>query len=234
MATICAPTLQACRLRLTRLDNCGRPVAGPKSVIVPGSDRGTGFISIGLTFENEDGEEFIQADSCGNLCINQTACDKFKRVTADINWCIYNPEVIELVTGNQLLLDGTGNAAGVAFGDYGQCDGGWSLEWWQKLAGASCDAAGEPMWNYWALTNLGLGTMSDLTFENGAFTFSTTADSRAIETDNQWGTNNLGPFATLPASAEPAIGTHLVQFFTTVQPPVPNAASCDAFAYVAA
>lgn len=212
--TTCVSGIKACRARIVRLDECGRPVVGPKSVA-----SFKGFVSIGLSPDIEEGEEFLQKDACGDFCINEKDCDRLKRIGLDMQFCVLDPDIIEVMTGSPLLLDPQGDAKGVAIGEDIQCDGGFSLEVWQKIAGSTCSTTGDPLWLYWALPFITNGTIGDLTFENGPFVFNITAQTKKISQDDQWGADNRGPFQVLPASAPLPNGTHLAPWITDVQPP---------------
>lgn len=218
MATgTCFSAIKACRIRLVRLDSCGVPVAGPSSVAVS-----SGFVSVTATAEIEEGEEFLVKNACGEPCINEKDCDFLKRYNLSINFCKVDPTVLELTTASRALLDGT-DVIGVAMGSEIQCEDGWSLELWQKTAGADCDG-GAALWSYWAFPWLTSGMLGDLTFENGPFTFDITAKSKAVGTGT-WdatplaGTESLGPIPVLPVGAGLLKGEHVAHIVTTTPPP---------------
>lgn len=223
--TTCLPAIKACRARIVRVDACGVPVVGPKSVV-----SFKGFVSIARSPDYEEGEEFLQKNACGDLCINEKDCDRLKRINLDLQFCTIDPDIVEITTGNRLLLDGTGDAKGWATSEDVQCDGGFSLEVWQKVAGAVCNTAGDPLWHYWAWPFVTNGTLGDMTFENGPFVFNVTAFTKKIAQDDQWGTDNLGPFAVLPATAALVAGDHEAKWITDIQPP---ADACGAVALAA-
>ena len=113
---------------MVRLDNCGRPVVGPRSVITSG-----GFVSVTASADIEAGEEFLQKNACGEFCINERDCDILKRYNLTINFCKVDPSAVELTTSQTLLVDPTsGDAKGFSLGSKVQCDEGWSLEMWQR------------------------------------------------------------------------------------------------------
>lgn len=218
MATgTCFSAIKACRIRLVRLDSCGVPVVGPSSVAVS-----KGFITVSATAEIEEGEEFLVKNACGEPCINEKDCDFLKRYNLTINFCKVDPTILELTTANRALTDGA-NVIGVAVGSEVQCEDGWSLELWQKIAGGtSCDG-GEQMWSYWAWPWLSSGMLGDLTFENGPFAFDITAKSKAVGAGT-WDADSgndesLGPFGVLPVGAGLLPGEHLGQIITNVPPP---------------
>lgn len=226
--TTCFSGIKACRIRLVRLDSCGRPVSGPSSVAVS-----SGFVSVTATADIEEGEEFLVKNACGEACINEKDCDFLKRYNLAINFCKVDPTVLEMTTSQRALLDGGGNVIGTAYGSGIQCEDGWSLELWQKLAGVGCDAGGTQLWNYWAWPWLTSGTLGDLTFENGPFTFDVNARTKAVgagtwDASPDIGTESRGPFSVFPVGAGLLAGEHVAHILTDVQPP---ADQCGTTAY---
>lgn len=212
----CFSGIKACRIRLVRLDSCGVPVVGPSSVAVS-----KGFISVGATAEVEEGEEFLVKNACGEPCINEKDCDFLKRYNLTINFCKVDPTLVELTTANRALTDGA-RVIGVAIGSEVQCEDGWSLELWQKTAGADCTGSA-PLWSYWAWPWLSSGMLGDLTFENGPFSFDITAKSKAVGAGtwdaDSGNSESLGPFGVLPVGAGLLKGEHVAHVLTDVQPP---------------
>lgn len=220
MATgTCFSAIKACRIRLVRLDSCGRPVEGPSSVAVS-----SGFVSVTASAEIEEGEEFLVKNACGEPCINEKDCDFLKRYNLTIAFCKVDPTVMELTTSNRALTDADGRVIGTAFGSDIQCEDGWSLELWQKVAGADCEPGQEQPWSYWAFPWLTSGIVGDVTFENGPFTFEVTARTKAVG-EGTWdatpgdGSESRGPFEVFPEGAGLFKGEHLGQIITTIQPP---------------
>lgn len=211
----CPSATKPCRIRLTRLDSCGRPVVGPKSVIVT-----KGFINVGAAKDYEEGEEFTQKNGCGELCISEKDCDVLKRINLTLGFCVIDHEGIEIMTANRLLLNALGEAVGYAQSSTAQCDSGWSLEVWQKEANQTCDTTGQPEWLYWAWPFLTNGKTGDVTLENGPYTFEVTAFSKPIAAEDQWGADNRGPGQVLEAASALIIGDHSAEAVrTNVQPP---------------
>lgn len=214
MADVCVSAIKSCAIRMIRVDSCGRPVVGPKSVIVS-----KGYTSIGASADVEEGEEFLVKNACGELCINEKDCSILKRLNLTVNFCKIDFGAVEMTTSQRLLVNDTGGANGFTLGETVQCDDGWSLEVWQKIAGAQCDVGGERPWLYWAYPNISNGMLGDLTFENGPFQFDLTAMTRAVTGDNIWGLDNRGPFQVLDEGQGFVAGEHAASWVTTVQPP---------------
>lgn len=214
MPTLCLPAIKACRVRIIRVDACGKPVVGPKSVAAF-----KGFASVGRSPQYEEGEEFLQKSACGDLIINDKDKSRLKRIDMTISLVTIDPDVVEMTTANRLLLDGTGNAKGWATSEDIAEDGGFSLELWQKVSGGACDTEGLPLWHYWAWPFITDGTMGDMTFENGPFMFDVSGFTKKITAVDQWGDDNVGPFEVLPPTAALQPGDHEAKWVTAVQPP---------------
>jgi len=220
----CPSGTKPCVIRLVRLDDCGRPVCGPKSVVVT-----KGFINISAAKDYEEGEEFTQKNACGELCISEKDCDVLKRINLTIGFCVIDHEGISIMTSSRLLVNEAGEAIGYTSGDT-QCSAGWSLEVWQKESNPTCLPGGgpsEPEWLYWAYPYLTNGKTGDVTLENGPYTFEVTANTKEIAAEDQWGLDNRGPYEVLPTTAGLIIGEHSAEAVrTNVQPPE---AQCGAF-----
>lgn len=214
MVDRCVSGVKACRLRITRLDACGAPVVGAKSVVTS-----KGFISVVSTPDIDTGQEYLVKTACGDLCINEKDPDRFKRLTLALKFCLMDFAAAEVMTGNRVQVDGSGNAVGFTVGENVDHDQRWSLELWQKIAGQACDIGGVPEWMYWGWANLGMGTLGNFTFDNNAFEFDVDGvTSRGVGAD-VWGATNRGPFDVLLPSEALLPGEHMSSTVTVVQPP---------------
>lgn len=221
LADQCWSAIKACCIRVVRLDSCGRPVTGPNSVGLS-----KGFITVTASADIEEGEEFLQKNACGELCINEKDCDILKRYNLTVNFCKVDPGLVELMSGNRAITDPvTGDFTGWASGSNVQCEDGFSLELWQKIAGSNCGTDGIQQWAYHAWPWVTGGVVGDLTFENGPFTFDMTAHTKAVG-DGTWNPqplvaaeNDRGPFQVLAPGQGLLAGEHYLTTLTKVQPP---------------
>lgn len=224
MATNCFGSIKGKVMRVVRLNECGVPVVGAKSVVV--SD---GFIKVDLSPEYEDGEEFTVKNAWGDLCINEQDAPRLKSLGAAIDFCKVDPDLFEIVTGARLLLSGTDAHGYVLNGD--PPDGRFSLEVWSKVPGVGGCAGGTASWVYWLLPNLGLGRLGDVTVENGPVTFSLSGTSAGAPA-GAW--NTTEPFGAttsyLPGTEVLVAGDHFANNITTKVPPT---AACGAIALAA-
>src|SRR5690349_20147081 len=110
MATQCFTPVRGKRLRLTRSDECGRyPEPGTADSVVVTS----GFISVTLSSEVEDGTEIIQKRADGTLCVNQMTAPSLKRFNVEIEFCGVDPGTLALVTNAEVYADYAGDDAGI-------------------------------------------------------------------------------------------------------------------------
>lgn len=183
MAARCVSPIKARVMRLVKLNECGVPVTGASSAVIVSK----GFISVEVEPDYEEGEEFLQKNANGELCVNEKDPNELKRANLTVNMCEVDPDSLIVVTGERLLTTSPGaTGTGVAFGE-GQILTRFSLELWQPVAGSNaCSASGVPLYVYWAFMNTGNARITDFTFENAPFEFGFQADTKGAST--LWGT----------------------------------------------
>lgn len=215
MPTICASPLKARVARIVRNDVCGVPVTGTGSVVTT-----SGFISIDLSLEYNDGEEFLVLNANGEPCVNEKDANFLKRVGLTVNFCNIDPDGIVLMTGERLITGGAPvTGTGVAFGE-GLLTARFSLEVWQPLAGTAACAGGTPLFMYWAFPNVGNAKIGNYTMENGAGTFVVEADTKAASTS--WGDGPGTGTSWLPAAFVIGSDEHFLFNITSTTPPTPT------------
>lgn len=213
MASLCFSPIKARVIRLTRLDGCGNPVVGPRSVLVS-----EGFTQVVATAQTEEGEEFLVKNAWGDLCVNDKDLNRLKRFDLSMDFCEIDPEGIELMTGSTLITAAgpspvSGTSIGNFFGEDVVSDQSFSLELWQRLAGGACtEGAGATQWAYWCFARITPASIGDLTFENGPLTVSLSGATLGAGTDF-----GAGPFDVLPQSFSTT--QHAAFAVTETQPP---------------
>src|ERR671924_37857 len=95
MATQCFRSIQGLALRVTRLDDCCRPVTGTTCDFATSES----FVTLNLSAEIEEPDEFIVKLANGKLCINETGCATLKRFNVEIEICNANPDLFEIIGG---------------------------------------------------------------------------------------------------------------------------------------
>ena len=197
----------------------------PNSFVVSDS-----FITLNLTAELEEPDEFTVKLANGKLCINEIGCATLKRYTVEVTLCNADPDLFEIMGGVSKVLDFNGDVVGYEIDqDLGQC-GKFSLEFWTRVPQNQCVSdSGLTQYVYWLLPCLQNGRVGDVTIENGPLEFSFTAD--AIPSSS-WG---FGPFDVVaidgdntggPLLASIGCNTALHVQTTTIGPPCESDPTC--------
>lgn len=219
MASRCFQSIQGLCLRVTRLDQCCLPPTSgtPCAYVVSDS-----FITLTLTAELEEPDEFTLKTAGGRLCINEIGCATLKRYTVEVTLCNADPDLFNVIGGVNPVLDFNGDTVGYEVDEnLGEC-GKFALEFWTRVPTDQCVTGGFANYLYWLLPCVQNGRVGDVTIENGPLEFSFTAD--AIPS-SAWG---VGPFDVVatdedntPGPLLAAIGakTALHVQLTTIAPP---------------
>lgn len=220
MATRCFRSIQGLALRVTRLDPCCTPITGTTCDFVTSES----FVTLNLTAEIEEPDEFIVKLANGKLCINETGCASLKRYNVELEICNADPDLFEIVSGVNTVTDFNGDVVGFQVDeDLGECNK-FALEFWTKVIGDECvdPLTGEQQFLYWLLPCVSNGRVGDLTIENGPLTWTLTAEALPSAA---WG---VGPYDVVPINALNTPGPLLVPLgdetalhvqFTTIPPP---------------
>ena len=199
MQNICPSFVGARVIRVTRLDNCGRPVYGPDSQVVT-----KGLVSVNIEPDIEEGEEFTQRNINGDLCVNEQGPDALRWFNLAIEFCQVDPCLWGLMNPSWDLVENAhGEVTGFRIGERFDDNQGFALEMWPKVSaeGALCDddAPEEADPNGYFLLPYVIGRAPDgWTLENGVTTF--TLNGRTKK-GSLWG---RGPYnVTLDADGDP-------------------------------
>lgn len=169
--THCFTPVLGKRIRVTKLDNCGRVPAPAAADSLIATD---GFITITLTSEVEDGTEIIQRNAAGALCVNERMNSSFKRFSLEIEFCGVNPSLLSLVSNAKPYSDYLGDVAGFTVNE-GELTKKFSLELWTGLTGQACASGTQEASGYLVLPYVGAGVLGDITIDGeNAVTFSIT------------------------------------------------------------
>lgn len=206
-------------LRVTKLDGCGSVALGARSVVIT-----EGFISVGLTANNEEGETISVTNAAGNICILDEPAPKFTGYSIEVAFCGVDPELFSLMTGQPIVLDADGILAiGLQVNsDVNVNDSGFAIEMWSNVPVAACDETGGASFGYLLIPFVKGGTLGDVTIENGAINF--TLSGASSKDGNAWG---VGPYdvvrdetgAESPLLIALSSKNHLHLQLTTVPPP---------------
>ncbi|MGH7252269.1 MAG: hypothetical protein ACREIE_00580 [Nitrospiraceae bacterium] len=232
MATICATPFKVPRLRATLLDSCGVPVQGSCSTVVT-----DGTITVTISREYEDREDFFTKNGDGVFCVKETTAPILKWINVEMEFCNVDPQLVNFIAGEAVLLDDATipNIIGFRNTEGASAAVNVALEVWTRTAGTSPAGCGPGQTRFgymlfpWAIE----GTIADLTLENGNASFTMMARTRS---GSPWG---VGPYTVVESALPATLGNpealfspvgsldHELWLWTTLQPPV---AACGCIA----
>jgi hypothetical protein len=228
MAVSCVNLSRGKMLRITKLDECGTVVESATSTLVTKA-----FVSATITPNYQDVEEISQADANGDTCIEDRSDPALRWLDLSLIICTIDPTMINLITGDPLVLDdaATPNTVGFRIDTDLSGSASFALEIWSGITGQACDTEGNTEYGYWLFPWVKDAQWGEWVIQNGALTLTFTA--RAVIGSN-WG---VGPYnirrdAVVPATLEPlltAIGDTQPMHFQVTSAPLPTPA-CGAVA----
>lgn len=189
----CFASLQACYLRVAKLQTSGAPVGTANTGYVTDS-----LISVQAAVNIQTGDEFTQKNGCGNLAQYFKQCDKIKSLSLTMNLSQLDATLISFLTGAELLTSG-GLAAGWQYPKVtAACATGVSLEVWTKAWDSTQQATpastgGNAAWWHWVFPKT-VWTLGSVQLDNALMVVPVTATA----TENALLTAN-GPFNDWPA-----------------------------------
>lgn len=210
MAAICVTPIKGTHIRIVKVDVCGVPVTGASAMSVVTK----GFVQVQMEPQYEDGQEYFERNADGDACVNQKDNSVLKRMQLTVELCEIDPIAASWVISARQLLVST-DVLGWALQE-GAPANRFSLEAWQRVAGAGGCAAGGPRYIYNAWPNVGAVKMGTYTIENGRSGFTFTAETQGAST--AWG-DGPGTLNWLPAGASAQATDHWIWGITTVAPP---------------
>jgi hypothetical protein len=200
-ATKCLSLVKGRRIRVTKLDSCGRPIYGDDTSVVS-----KGFISVAFTANTTESDEINVTNAAGEVCVYEAAVTSLVGYGIEIAFCEVDPELFSLVTGQPVVLAADGSTV-IGFDVDTKItldNSNFALEVWAgSPAGDACSTAGaEGSYGYLLLPFLTGGILGDFTVENGAVTFTLTGAN--TKEGNSWG---VGPYdVMLGGGATPTPG----------------------------
>lgn len=157
-----AASISVSAIRITRLDTDGTLMTGPSASYVT-----QGVISVSMTPEYEEGDEFTQKNGAGEVCVTYKAPDTLKRVTLEVAICDPNAEFTEMIAGG-VLLAGANGQKGYAAAEIGKdaLPNGVAIEVWSKAIVKGKPAGENPYW-HWIFPYAVMRPGGDRVIENG-------------------------------------------------------------------
>lgn len=221
MPTTCWNSVNGEVMRLTRLDNCGRPLAPAAACAQIVSD---GFVSVAYSAEITEGEDIERKNARGAVCLSKAQCDELKYFNVQINACGVDPDMFSFITGSPLVLDWNGNSVGNRIKKGSTCNINFALELWTEIPSEICEEDVDGQWGYFLVPFISGGVLGDFTIQNDALDIQFNSKSKS---GSGWG---VGPYAVdqedalgtagpllLPIESDDLMDIHL----TTIAPPTP-------------
>jgi hypothetical protein len=115
-SSICAGLINACRIRLTRLNSDGTVADQPNNSYV--SDA---LVQMVVTPVEVAAVEKSVLNGCGCECLGHTTPAYIKRFDATIDLCVWDPQLMEMLTGADLVLNGSEDPIGWMYAYAAQC-----------------------------------------------------------------------------------------------------------------
>jgi len=207
------------RMRVTALDGCGRPLAGPKNSVVT-----TGFTSVDISPNVLTGDEITVKNAGGDPCILAKSLDAIKWLTVKITMCSQDPDLIKLLNPTWYEeVDEAGNPIGFRVDTSTTYASGFALELWQDMTGVDFCASNTAQggWGYLLLPFCQGGTLGDISITNKEAL--TIFNGRTLP-NPKWG---VGPYNIrqdpsgnpVPLLSAVAATQPLVWFATSLAPP---------------
>ena len=125
-----AGSLFALGMRFTRLGPTGAPLVGADNAYQTDA-----LVQMQFGLEYEEGEEIIQRNGAGRICLTYKAPDSLKRATiSGLQFCTPDPNVLEFLIGGEVIEDGAGNQIGYRAPEVGSepTPNGVSVELWTR------------------------------------------------------------------------------------------------------
>lgn len=178
------------KIRVTRLDGCGRPVYGEYGQAVS-----EGIVTVNFTANTVETDEINVPNFSGDVCVYEPSVTTLAGYGLEIEFCAVDLDVFEMITGQSLVFDYNGNVVGLEVDTKVDVDDkGFALEVWAGApVGDVCeDPNAEGSYGYILLPRLEGGYLGDFSIENGSITFTVTGAS--TREGNQWGN---GPYSVM-------------------------------------
>ena len=119
------PVVKGTRLRATKTNSCGLPIAGPANRLVT-----DGFVTFKLSPVMQDAEELEQRNAEGRTCVSERTPPERKYYTVEAEFCNVNTGLITLFNGWEQVLDYDDLPVGFRDQKEVESDYGVALELW--------------------------------------------------------------------------------------------------------
>jgi hypothetical protein len=184
MTSVCYTPFKLPTVRVTRLDSCGRAVTGTCSTVVS-----NGIISVEMTKEYEDRQEFFVKNGNGDFCVRETNPPILKWINLKVTFCNVDPELVNIVAAEPMVADDapTPRNTGYSTDELSPSSSFFALEGWTRITGSNAPCSGSE-YGYVLYPFVKEGTIGDQTFQNDTVTFEVNARTSS---SSGWG---VGPY----------------------------------------
>jgi hypothetical protein len=182
------PLIRGRRMRVTRLDSCGRPMYGSGASVVT-----SGFVSVAVTAQVTEAEAVEVTNAAGQVHARDAGTAETNGFGLEITFCDVQPCTFEMLTGQPLARDSAGRAIGFKVNTKVDKEAqAFALEVWAGVPGSVCLPGQSSQAGYILFPYVSSGTIGDFSLENAAVTFVVTG---AMTKDgNGWG---AGPYEVM-------------------------------------
>jgi hypothetical protein len=187
-----------------------------------------GIISIAMTKEYEDRQEFFVKNGNGDFCVRQTNPPILKWLNLVLTFCNVDPEALNIMTAEPLVLDDSAStkATGFSTTEGAAANANFAFEAWTLLTGSlACSGTTAAEYGYTLFPWVVEGTVGDITWQNDTVSFVYNARTAS---NSLWGygpynvdlSDNAGSLNTPIRLLTPILSTqHHRQFLTRLAPP---------------
>lgn len=164
-------------VRVTPVDNCGRPVCKPGAFVTDC------WVSIEMEAEIDEGEDIEFKSANGKICGVKPACPTLKYYNITANFWEASPELYAIMTAAPTVENAEGETVGFDSCSV-ECKRGFALEIWAEVLNAGDECAedyeeSEGAWMYILIPWVTQGVLGNLEIGSEAVQFELTAKSRA-------------------------------------------------------
>lgn len=193
MTSTLITSVDICALRIAKLTTAGAPNPGASNAY-----KACSVMSLGVKTEVEGGDDKSVKNGCGDLCAILRTPDLVKGITLDMELCLLDAQLNEMLTGAGVYTSG-GNAIGGAWPAVGVtpspvCIEAWSKAWDNDQQAVPAFTTPSAAYIHWIFP-FTRWTPGDVTLENDISTWPVTG----VGSENDRITAN-GPFDDWPAS----------------------------------
>lgn len=140
----CYTSVDVCAVRAATLDTDGSKLGAT----VNGGAYNMRPIQISQTFTFSTGDTFEQRDGCGNICFSRTDVDVLTGADLELQLCQLDLELISLLTGGQVLLNGSGSVIGVEAPMASSKHPVIEFDFWTKAFDGNSPVGSTPYWHW--------------------------------------------------------------------------------------